>query len=61
MQETATEWLLVAKTRGALVDDVVAAVRAAHSYDVPEVIATPIIGGNADYLAWLEAETSTSG
>jgi periplasmic divalent cation tolerance protein len=36
-------------------------VRAAHSYDVPEVIATPIIGGNLDYLAWLEAETSTSG
>jgi periplasmic divalent cation tolerance protein len=31
-----------------------------HSYEVPEVVATPIVGGSANYLAWVEAETSTS-
>jgi periplasmic divalent cation tolerance protein len=25
-----------------------------HGYDVPEVIALPIIGGNQDYLDWIE-------
>ena len=32
-------------------------VKAVHSYDVPEVIALPIIGGNAEYLAWIDTET----
>jgi periplasmic divalent cation tolerance protein len=59
-QETATEWVCVAKSRTALVDEITAAVRAVHSYEVPEVVATPIVGGSANYLAWVEAETSTS-
>jgi periplasmic divalent cation tolerance protein len=59
-QETATEWVCVAKSRLALVDEITAAVRAVHSYEVPEVVATPIVGGSANYLAWVEAETSTS-
>jgi periplasmic divalent cation tolerance protein len=58
--ETATEWVCVAKTRVALVDEIVVAVRAVHAYEVPEVVATPIVGGSADYLAWVEGETSTS-
>jgi periplasmic divalent cation tolerance protein len=28
-----------------------------HGYDVPEIIVTPIEGGNAEYLAWLGEET----
>ncbi|MBM4450545.1 MAG: divalent-cation tolerance protein CutA [Chloroflexi bacterium] len=28
----------------------------AHSYTVPEVIALPIIGGNEDYLPWVDEE-----
>ena len=57
-REQATEWLCLVKTRTALVDDVVTAVRAHHSYDTPEVIATPIVAGDAAYLAWLDAEAS---
>jgi periplasmic divalent cation tolerance protein len=56
--ETAGEWLCLVKTRLAVVDAVAAAVRAVHSYETPEIIATPIVDGDADYLAWLEAETS---
>lgn len=54
----AREALLVIKTRASLLDEVVAAVRAVHPYDVPEVIALPIVGGNPEYLRWLDAETA---
>lgn len=55
--ETAGEVLLILKSRAALFDALAAAVRELHSYDVPEIIALPIVAGSADYLAWLEAET----
>ena len=55
--ESEAECMLVLKTKRSLLDDVVEAVKSAHSYDVPEVIALPIIGGNQDYLNWLKEET----
>jgi len=60
-RETATEWLCLVKTRTSLVDAVAATVRSVHSYETPEVIATPIVAGNEAYLAWLAAETSAGG
>lgn len=56
---TAEEWLCVLKTAAERVAPLTDAVLAAHSYDVPEVIATPIEGGNAAYLAWVLAETGS--
>jgi periplasmic divalent cation tolerance protein len=35
-----------------------AAIRAAHPYELPEIIAVPIERGLPAYLAWLAAETS---
>lgn len=55
--ERAAEVALVLKTRAELVEPLVAAVKAAHSYTVPCVVALPIREGNPDYLAWLAAET----
>ena len=52
--EHAGEALLVLKTREDLLDDLQARVRALHSYAVPEVIALPIVGGNPDYLRWID-------
>ena len=49
------EWLLVIKSRGALVKALEGRVRALHSYDVPEVIALPVTAGSQPYLAWLKA------
>ena len=60
-REQASEWLCIVKTRSGLVDDVVAAVRAVHSYETPEILAVPVIGGDPAYLAWLEAESSGCG
>ncbi|HVO31440.1 MAG TPA: divalent-cation tolerance protein CutA [bacterium] len=55
--EDGAEWLLVIKSRRHLLDDLVARVRGLHSYSVPEVVALPILGGNPDYLAWLNDST----
>jgi periplasmic divalent cation tolerance protein len=57
--ETGQEALLIIKTRASLVEEVTNLVKTVHSYDVPEVIALPIIGGNPEYLAWIDAETET--
>ncbi len=51
------ENLLVIKTRAELLDEVVALVRQVHSYDVPEIIALPVVGGNREYLEWIGRET----
>ena len=52
------EAMLWAKTRADLVGPLTARVKALHSYACPCVIALPITGGNPDYLAWIDAETS---
>ena len=44
-------------TRRSLVPAVVERTRALHTYDVPCVIALPLLGGNPDYLRWVVAET----
>ena len=52
------EAMLWAKTRADLVERLTATVKALHSYACPCVIALLIAGGNADYLAWIDAETA---
>lgn len=54
--DQASEALLVIKSHKGLLEEIIAKVKSAHSYDVPEVIALPVIGGNPDYLAWIEDE-----
>jgi periplasmic divalent cation tolerance protein len=46
------------KTRSALYSKVEDALRKIHPYDTPEIIAIPIVDGDARYLDWLAAETS---
>jgi periplasmic divalent cation tolerance protein len=52
--EEAREWQCLAKTTRAAYEAVQAAIREVHSYDEPEIIATPIVAGSAGYLAWIE-------
>lgn len=56
-----TEWQLVVKTTTERVDDLTTWIVAEHSYDVPEVIAVPVVGGHAPYLRWVQEETERSG
>ncbi|MET9628073.1 divalent-cation tolerance protein CutA [Lentzea sp. NPDC006480] len=52
------EWQCVVKTSAIRGDDLVAHIKAHHTYDVPEVVVTPVVGGNDAYLAWVSEETS---
>jgi periplasmic divalent cation tolerance protein len=50
------EWLLVAKSRRDVLDQLVRRVQALHSYDLPEIIALPLAGGSEAYLHWLDEQ-----
>lgn len=58
--DSAAESLLIVKTRASVLSQVVNLVKQHHSYDVPEVIALPIVGGNQDYLEWMDREVKQS-
>ncbi|QLH41042.1 MAG: divalent-cation tolerance protein CutA [Defluviicoccus sp.] len=52
------EVAMILKTRADLVPSLTERVKALHSYECPCVVALPIVGGNADFLAWIGAETT---
>ena len=51
--ETAKEYLLVIKTSRKRFAALQAEVKRLHSYDVPEIIALPIVEGSPEYLKWI--------
>jgi periplasmic divalent cation tolerance protein len=53
--EEAREWQCVAKTEASRYPELEAAIREAHSYQEPEIVATPIVAGSAGYLGWISA------
>ncbi|MFA6029444.1 MAG: divalent-cation tolerance protein CutA [Elusimicrobiota bacterium] len=53
--EEASEVLLLAKTRAALLPRLQRRVKALHPCSVPEVLALPVAGGSPSYLSWLDA------
>lgn len=55
--ETAEEHSVTFKATAAGVGALVEHLRAEHPYDVPEIVVTPITGGNPDYLSWIADET----
>lgn len=52
--EVSEEFLLIIKTARSRHDEVSAAIRELHSYELPECIALPIESGSAEYLNWIE-------
>lgn len=48
------ELLLVIKTTGGRLEAMMVRVRELHPYDVPEIIALPVVEGSQDYLSWIE-------
>ncbi|GAB2290745.1 hypothetical protein Dimus_025018 [Dionaea muscipula] len=55
--QTDSEELLIIKTRESLLGPLTEHVKANHEYDLPEVIASPITGGNIQYLEWIKSST----
>jgi periplasmic divalent cation tolerance protein len=58
--ETATEWQVSFKTTPARYEALERHLRAAHGYETPEIIATAVVRGSAEYLRWVTEETTTA-
>jgi periplasmic divalent cation tolerance protein len=56
--ETAEEWLCLLKSRADRYQELSTAIHELHPYEVPEILAVPVSGGSADYLAWMNAALS---
>ena len=53
--EVAGECMIIMKSKASLFKELDLRVKALHSYEVPEVLALPIVSGSAEYLAWLDS------
>ena len=56
--ESAEEWVVSCKTQPGRLEALMARLRALHPYEVPEILAFPVAGGDPDYLAWVAESTS---
>ena len=56
--EREREWQCLAKTEARLYEEAEAAIRAAHSYDEPEILAIPVLAGSKGYLDWISASVN---
>jgi periplasmic divalent cation tolerance protein len=57
--EQTEEWLCIMKSRGDLYEELEKAIKSIHPYEVPEIVAVPIVSGSQSYLEWLEQEVKT--
>jgi periplasmic divalent cation tolerance protein len=55
--ERAEEWMIMMKLPADRYDQLAAFLTERHSYDEPEIVATPIIEGSDSYLSWIRDET----
>ncbi|MEM1662735.1 MAG: divalent-cation tolerance protein CutA [Pyrobaculum sp.] len=55
--EEAEEVLLIIKTTIDKLNELVKEVKSIHPYQLPEIVALPIVGGLRDYLSWVDRET----
>ena len=51
------ECLMILKTRKSLFKDLEQTIIVNHSYDVPEIIALPIVVGSQPYMSWIHDMT----
>ncbi len=56
--EEATEVPVLIKTTARRYAELESAVRAHHPYELPEIVAVPLVRGLPGYLAWVAAETT---
>lgn len=53
------EFLLLIKSRSEHLDAIRKRIRSLHTYELPEVVAIPILWGDAEYLRWIEETTKS--
>jgi periplasmic divalent cation tolerance protein len=54
--EKTKEWLCVIKTKRTLYKNIEEKIKNTHPYELPEIVATPIIEGSREYLEWIKKE-----
>ncbi len=52
--DSASEALLLIKSKKEKLPKIIKLVKSLHSYEVPEIIAIPIIAGDKPYLRWID-------
>lgn len=57
--EQAEEVVLIVKSRRDVFEKLRAAIAHLHSYEIPEVIALPVVDGSDAYLSWLDREIAS--
>jgi len=55
--ERAEEWVLTLKLPASGYQALADFLTGSHSYDEPEIVATPIVAGSEGFLSWIEEET----
>jgi periplasmic divalent cation tolerance protein len=58
--DQATEWYVHCKTATFREAELLARLKALHPYDVPEIVATPIVAGHPPYLRWIDESVSST-
>ncbi|MDB9822943.1 divalent-cation tolerance protein CutA [Deltaproteobacteria bacterium] len=53
------EWLIIIKTRKDLYKELEQTIEKSHKYEVPEILAIPVVAGSKNYLDWLDSEIRT--
>lgn len=59
--EDAGEWVLLIKSRRDLFATLRGEIQRLHTYEIPEVIAIPIVDGSEAYLGWFDGQLTTPG
>lgn len=54
--ENSREYLCIIKTTSVLYASLEKAILRGHPYEVPEIVALPVVRGNKDYLSWVAKE-----
>lgn len=54
--ESTKEWLCLIKAKGLNFKKIEKEIKRLHSYEVPEIVAIPIIKGSGEYLSWMEGD-----
>lgn len=54
--EEEKEWLCIIKSKRFLYNELEEAIKELHSYEIPEIIAIPVVEGSKEYLDWLNNE-----
>jgi periplasmic divalent cation tolerance protein len=59
--EASEELLLIVKSTRERFEEIRRTIEGAHSYEVPEIVALPVVAGSPAYLAWMDENLKDPG